>query len=535
MRPPESSVLLSPTLVPPGQPLAGMAPPLVRADLLARLRAGGEWDLIVVGGGATGLGVALDATTRGLSTLLLEAGDFAQGTSSRSTKLIHGGVRYLAQLDFHLVREALHERGLLLKNAPPALVRSLGFVLPCYGWSELPTYAAGLKLYDALAGRLGLAPSRLLTPGEVRRQVPTLAPRDPTGRSLKGGILYFDGQFDDARLAIALVRSIHAHGGLALNGCTVTGLRHEGGRLVGVEARTEEGEAFALGARAVVNATGVGVDSLRRLDQPGAAPLLSPSQGAHIVLDRDFLPGERAVLLPRTVDGRVLFCIPWLGKTLVGTTDTPRPALLGAIPRDPQPLPAEIDFLLAGAGQILDRRPGPEDIRARFAGLRPLVKAAAGTVTAQLSREHLIQRAPSGLVTVTGGKWTTYRRMGEEVVDTVLRAGGWAWRGSITAELPLEPLEYGPDTSPRLHPGYPWTEQDVRNACRYELARTAEDVLLRRTRLGMVDEAAARAVTGRVGELMREMARDGVGAASGRESSGGTASRPEAAPTGGAP
>jgi glycerol-3-phosphate dehydrogenase len=475
--------------------------PLSRAALLARLRSEAEWDLVVVGGGASGLGVALDATTRGLRTLLLEAGDFAQGTSSRSTKLLHGGVRYLAQLDIHLVREALQERGLLLKNAPPALVRSLGFVLPCYGWAELPTYAAGLKLYDALAGHLGLAPSRLLSPAEVRRQVPTIATRDPAGRSLKGGVLYFDGQFDDARLAIALMRSIHAHGGLAVNGCVVTGLIHEAGRLVGVEAReAASGEVFVLRARAVVNAAGVWVDGLRRQDQPGAVALLSPSQGAHVVLDRDFLPGDSAVLVPRTADGRVLFCIPWLGKTLVGTTDTPRPDL----PTDPQPLPGEIDFILAAAGQVLDRRPRPEDIRARFAGLRPLVRAAPGTSTAQLSREHLILRSPSGLITVAGGKWTTYRRMGEEVVDEVLRGSGLPWRRSITRDLPLETLDYGPDTSPRLHPDYPWTEQDVRNACRFELARGVEDVLLRRTRLGMVDEAAARAVAPRVAALMAE-------------------------------
>lgn len=475
-------------------------PELRRAELLARLRAEAEWDLIVVGGGATGLGVALDATTRGLRTLLLEAGDFAQGTSSRSTKLIHGGVRYLARGDIHLVREALQERGLLLRNAPPGLVRTLGFVLPCYAWTDLPTYAAGLKLYDALAGRLGLGPSQVLAPAEVRRQVPTIAPRDAAGRGLKGGILYFDGQFDDARLAIALMRAIHAHGGLALNGCAVTGLLHQGGRLVGVEARAEEGEGFILRARAVVNATGVGVDALRRLDQPGAPPLLSPSQGAHIVLDRDFLPGERAVLLPRTADGRVLFCIPWLGKILVGTTDTPRPDF----PADPRPLPEEIAFLLAGAGQILDRRPQPGDIRAAFAGLRPLVKAAAGIATARLSREHLILHAPSGLITVTGGKWTTYRRMAEETVDAVLRATRLPWRGAITRELPIGPLDYGPDASPRLHPDYPWTEQDVGNACRFELARTVDDVLLRRTRLGMVDEAAARAVAGRVAVLMGE-------------------------------
>lgn len=477
--------------------------PLARADLLARLRREPDWDLIVVGGGATGLGVALEACTRGLRTVLLEAGDFAQGTSSRSTKLIHGGVRYLAQFDIHLVREALRERGLLLRNAPRDLVRTLGFVLPCYGWGELPYYAAGLKFYDGLAGHLGIEPSRPLSAREVQRQVPTIAPRDAAGRSLKGGILYFDGQFDDARLAISLMRSVHAHGGLAINGCEVIGLIREGSRIAGVEARAAEGEEFVLRAAAVVNAAGVWVDRLRQMDEPGAAPLLSPSQGAHLVLDSDFLPGKRAVLVPRTADGRVAFCIPWLGRTLVGTTDTPRPALVGAISADPAPLPEEVNFLLATAGEVLNRRPRPEDIRARFAGLRPLVKAAPGTATARLSREHLIQRSPSGLITVAGGKWTTYRRMGEEVVDAVLRATGLPWRGSITADLPLEPLDYGPDdASPRLHPDFPWTEQDVRNACRFELARSGEDILLRRTRLGMVDEAAAQAVASRVAVLM---------------------------------
>ncbi len=473
--------------------------PLRRGELLDRLRSTPDWDLIVIGGGATGLGVALDATTRGLRTVLLEAGDFAQGASSRSTKLIHGGVRYLAQGNFALVRESLQERGLLMKNAPPQLVRTLGFVVPCYGWSDLPYYAAGLKFYDGLAGRLGLEPSRVLSPTEVRRQVHTLALRDGAGRSLKGGVLYFDGQFDDARLAISLMRSIHAHGGLAVNGCPVTGLIHEGQRLVGVEARdAASGEVFSLRARAVVNAAGVWVDALRGQDELGVTPLLSPSQGTHVVLDQSFLPGERAILVPRTVDGRVLFCIPWLGRTLVGTTDTPRLDH----PLDPQPLPGEIDFILATAGQVLDRRPGREDIRAHFSGLRPLVKGATGRGTASLSREHLIQRSTSGLITVAGGKWTTCRCMGEDVVNEVLRATGLPWKGSITAELPLEPLDYGPDASPRIHPDFPWTEQDVTNACRFELARTVEDVLYRRTRLAMVDAAAAQAVAPRVAELM---------------------------------
>ncbi|MBL8448086.1 MAG: glycerol-3-phosphate dehydrogenase/oxidase [Zoogloeaceae bacterium] len=475
--------------------------PLLRSQLLDRLRNTPDWDLIVIGGGATGLGVALDATTRGLRTVLLEAGDFAQGASSRSTKLIHGGVRYLAQGNLALVRESLRERGLLLRNAPAGLVRPLGFVVPCYRWGELPYFAAGLKLYDALAGRLGLAPSRVLSAAEVARELPALRRRDPAGRALKGGILYFDAQFDDARLSISLMRTIHAHGGLALNGCPVTGFLRSGERIAGVAARdAATGENFEVKGRAVVNATGAWGDDLRRQDDPTAQPLLAPSQGTHLVLDESFLPGSRAILQPRSRDGRVLFCLPWMGRTLVGTTDTPR----SDHPADPKPLPGEIELLLAGAGELLKRQPTETDIHATFSGLRPLVQGSRDTPTRRLSRDHLIVRAASGLITITGGKWTTYRLMAEDVVDRVLKELGRPPRRAVTADLPLEPLDYGPDTSPRLQPEFPWTEQDVRNACQFELARNIDDVLLRRTRLGMVDEDAARALAGRVGELMDE-------------------------------
>ena len=473
--------------------------PLRRGELLDRLRSTPDWDLIVVGGGATGLGVALDATTRGLRTVLLEAGDFAQGASSRSTKLIHGGVRYLAQGNFALVRESLRERGQLLRNAPAGLVRRLGFVMPCYGWAELAYYTAGLKLYDALAGPLGLEPSQRLGPAEVMREAPSLRHRDPTGRSLKGGILYFDGQFDDARLAISLMRTIHVHGGLALNGCPVTGFLRNAGTIIGVTARdAASGEEFCLASRAVVNATGAWGDALRRLDDPAVARLLAPSQGTHLVLDGSFLGADRAIMQPRSRDGRVLFCLPWMGRTLVGTTDTP----LTEPPADPGPLPGEVDFLLAGAGELLVRVPTQADIRASFSGLRPLVRRSGQQPTASLSRDHHILCASSGLITIAGGKWTTYRRMAEDVVDTVLRDLGGPWRSAVTADLRLEPLDYGPDASPRLHPDFPWTEQDVTNACAFELARSADDVLLRRTRLGMVDAEAARAVGPNVAELI---------------------------------
>lgn len=472
---------------------------LLREQLLEKLRETAEWDLIVIGGGATGLGTALDAASRGMRTLLLEANDFAQGTSSRSTKLIHGGVRYLTQMNISLVREALLERGLMLRNAPKELVNSLGFVIPAYRWHEIPFYAAGLKLYDALARKQKLAPSRMLTRAEVLRLIPTVARNDAAGRTLKGGVQYFDGQFDDARLAISLMRTAFAQGALALNYCPVIGLLKQQGKIAGVTARdAETGEVFKLNARAVINATGVWVDALREFDSARTAPIVSPSQGAHIVLDRDFLPGDQAILVPRTSDGRVLFCIPWLGKTLIGTTDTTRSAL----PLDPLPLDEEIDFILATAGQVLTRKPTRSDIRAQFAGLRPLVKAADDVPTAQLSREHTILVSSSNLITITGGKWTTYRKMAEEVVDLAMATANITHVPSRTDKLPLLPLRYGDDASACLHPDFPYTENDVRNAYRFELARQVDDVLLRRTRMGFLDTNATDAVRPRVQQLL---------------------------------
>jgi glycerol-3-phosphate dehydrogenase len=485
-----------------------------RQATVAAARTDRIWDVIVIGGGASGLGAAVDAATRGYATLLLEAHDYARGTSSRSTKLIHGGVRYLAQGNLHLVRESLHERGLLKRNAPH-LVHDLGFVVAAYqGW-RLPFYGVGLKLYDALAGRLNLKPSRFLSRGETLGRVATLK-----RAGLKGGILYFDGQFDDARLAITLLRTFEDHGGVALNAAAVTGLIKTAGRVTGVEVRdTETREVFAVQGRVVINATGIFADSVRHLDDPRAEALLSPSQGVHVVVDRRFLPGGTALMVPRTEDGRVLFAVPWHGKTLIGTTDTPVPD----VTVEPRALPQEIDFILRTAAAYLDPAPIRADILSVFAGLRPLVKAAPGEDTKKLSRDHLIRVSDSGLVTLTGGKWTTYRRMAEDVIGRAASVGGLHTATCVTEALHLHGHDadacddhwrvYGadadavralPGSDRLLHPDLPYVEAEVRWAVRFEQARTVEDVLARRLRALLLDARAAIAMAPRVAELMAQ-------------------------------
>lgn len=488
---------------------------LDRDENLRRLGAGGTWDIVVIGGGATGLGAAVDAAARGYRTALLEARDFAQGTSSRSTKLIHGGVRYLAQGDITLVREALHERGLLFRNAPH-LVHRRDFVVPAYRWSDLPFYGIGLKVYDLLAGRSNLGASRWIGPAEVARRIPTIV-----GRRLRGGIVYTDGQFDDARLAISLARTFAGLGGTALNHSPVVGFAHRQGRIAAVALRDDEtGEGLHVEARVVVNATGVYADAVRRLDDPGASrsPLLTPSRGTHIVLDRSFLPGDSALLVPHTDDGRVLFTIPWHDRILVGTTDTPvaEPAV------EPRPGREEIAYLLEHVARYLEKKPRADDVRSTFAGLRPLLRGHdvregdMGAPTARLSREHAVLVSATGLVTVTGGKWTTYRRMAADAIDRAIEVGGLATRPSTTSTLRLhgwqesadgrdDPLSvYGsdvagiralaaenPEWQRPLHPALPYLAAEVVWAARHEAARTVEDVLSRRTRALFLDARAS--------------------------------------------
>lgn len=508
-----------------------------RAGAIARLRDSAATrrplDLIVIGGGATGLGVALDAAVRGFTVALFEAGDFAAGTSSRATKLVHGGVRYLAQGRVSLVRESLRERAIVLANAAH-LASPLPFVLPVYGWRgrlwDRWFYGAGLAMYDMLAGAGRLGRTGLPGPRRVRE----LAPGIRTA-GLAGGVSYVDGQFDDARLAIALARTASAHGGIVLNYCRVIGLaedglRHRNGRLHAVEVEdAESGQRFDVVARCVVNATGVWVDTIRRLEAPAATALVTPSQGAHLVVDRDFFPGPRALIIPRSGDGRVFFAVPWLGKVVLGTTDTPGGDLGGGPPSEPGPLPAEVDSILDEAAHHLARPPRRGDVRSAWAGLRPLVRPPGGDArdTGRLSREHLIEVSPHGLVSVTGGKWTTYRSMAEGVLSACFAAGllperpGGATRGlrlvgGPAPGTPVVPLSappglhlYGseaavvqslPGGDRHLLPGL--SEAMVRFAVRCERARTVEDVLARRSRWLFLDATAAADVAGEVAGIM---------------------------------
>jgi glycerol-3-phosphate dehydrogenase len=478
-----------------------MRPSPSRAELLARLRQGRTWDVIIIGGGASGLGAAVDAAARGYATLLLERGDYACGTSSRSTKLIHGGVRYLRQGDLALVRHALIERRRLLANAPH-LVHALPFVIPAASrWQQL-YYGSGLKLYDLLAGASNLAPSRLLSRQQTLAALPGLQ-----GQGLAGGIQYWDAQFDDARLAIALMRTAGELGATCLNYLVVDGLLGEAGRVAGVTAGDmESGERFTLPARVVINATGVYADAVRRQENPGAPSLLTPSQGIHLVVDGDFLPGETALLIPETADGRVMFAIPWQGKVLLGTTDTPRSDL----PEVPLPFAGEIDFLLDTAAGVLARAPKRSDIRSLFAGLRPLLhpESAGQGGTAGLSREHAVLVSPGGLVTVAGGKWTTYRLMAEQVVDRAAEVGRLAAVACTTAGLSLADADTPaidlPGAGQRLHPKLTLDEAGVRHAVRQEAARTVEDILARRSRALFLDAAAAQACIPRVLAILSE-------------------------------
>ncbi|CAM3530590.1 glycerol-3-phosphate dehydrogenase/oxidase [Deinococcus frigens] len=485
---------------------------MTRQDSIAAASGPQPWDILVIGGGASGLGAAVESATRGYRTLLLESHDYAKGTSSRSTKLVHGGVRYLAQGNVSLVREALHERGLLKKNAPH-LVRDQGFLIAAYKWWSAPFYGIGLKMYDLLAGKLNLKASRYIDRAQALKNIPTLKKS-----GLGGGILYFDGQFDDSRLAITLLRTLEDHGGVAVNHAPVTGLILEGGRVVGASWRDEEtGRTHQARAEAVINATGVFVDDLRRMEDPQVRPMLSPSQGVHVVVDRRFLPGESALMVPRTDDGRVLFAVPWHDHVVIGTTDTPVPD----VSWEPRALPEEVDFILGTAAQYLDPAPTRADVRSVYAGLRPLVRAAEGTDTKALSRDHVIRISEGGLITLTGGKWTTYRRMGADTINRAAELAGLPARMSLTeglklhgatAEHLLEPWKvYGtdaeriqalPGATTRLHPDLPYMEAEVRWAVQNEQARTVEDVLARRTRAILLNARASADAAPRVAAIM---------------------------------
>ena len=484
------------------------------------------WDFIIIGGGASGVGVAVDAASRGYKTLLLEQSDFGKGTSSRSTKLVHGGVRYLQQGNIPLVMEALRERGRLRRNAPH-LVRDLGFVVPNYEWWEAPFYGIGMKVYDALAGKYGFGKSKNLSLEETVAHLPTI---ETDG--LRGGVVYHDGQFDDARLLLDLAQTAAGQGAALLNYCPVTGLEKDGeGFVSGVTAVDEEtGSVLRADGRVIVNATGVFTDEVRRLDDPEARAMIRPSQGVHLVLPRSFLGGDSAIMVPHTDDGRVLFAIPWHTVVVVGTTDTPvtDPSL------EPLPLAEEVDFLLTHAARYLTKDPTPGDVLSCFAGLRPLVGGGDDDDTASISRDHTLHVSSSGLVTLTGGKWTTYRKMAEDTVDHGIVLGGLESEECVTRELNIHGFHthperfgeleaYGSDApavealirsdpawSEPLHPRLRPRMGEVLWAVREEMARTVDDVLSRRTRSLILDARAAMDAAPKVAELMaQELDRDG--------------------------
>jgi glycerol-3-phosphate dehydrogenase len=474
------------------------------------------WDIAVIGGGATGMGVAVDAAARGLDVVLVEAHDFGKGTSSRSTKLVHGGVRYLEQGNVPLVMSALKERGLLRQNAPH-LVHDLGFVVPNYSWWEAPFYGIGLKLYDLLAGKYGFGASRVLSKEETLERLPALEPEE-----LRGGVVYYDGQFDDARLLIHLAMTAADHGATVVNYCPATGLmRDADGYVNGLTARDQEsGEELSIPARVVVNATGVFTDSIRRMADSSLEQLVVTSQGIHLVFNRSFLKGDTALMVPRTSDGRVLFVIPWHGHAEAGTTDTP----VDAPSLEPKALEEEIDFILETAARYLTRPPTRADVLSVYVGLRPLVKGDGKT--SALSRDHILHVDTSGLLTITGGKWTTYRHMAEDCVDHAITLGrlrdeecktknlrihGYMENSSSLGEMEV----YGSDAEAiralaaadpmlglALHSELPYIGAEIVWAVREEMARSVEDALARRTRALFLNANAAAAMAPAVARLL---------------------------------
>ena len=504
-----------------------------RAQLLRCLADETRYDIAIIGGGATGLGVALDAALRGFSVVLIESHDFAKGTSSRATKLVHGGVRYLAQGNISLVREALHERTTLLHNAPH-IAQPLPFVMPSYKFWEAPFYGVGLKMYDALAGKAGLGATEFLNTKQTLHCLPTLQKA-----GLKGGVKYWDGQFDDARLALALARSAAKEGALLVNYCKATKLIHEDGKLVGLQCQDQEhgqggghvkGKTYNISASCVINATGVWVDEIRQQDGGAVKDIVAPSQGVHVVVDREFMPTDHAMLIPKTADGRVLFAVPWLGKTILGTTDTPRDDLA----REPEPFKEELEFILNESANYLTKAPKREDVKSIWVGLRPLVKPPEddGENTKKLSREHTVLVSKSGLVTVTGGKWTTYRAMAEDVLAQCFESKLLTSRpAGVTVDFPLIGAQHAAKKHTKMHSmgeaqglhSYGdeadfvaglqgsahelmtgLTEGMVRFAARHEYARTVEDVLARRSRLLFLDAAQAGKLGVAVAKILHE-------------------------------
>jgi len=476
-----------------------------------------KWDVIIIGGGATGVGTAIESASRGYRTLLLEQSDFAKGTSSRSTKLVHGGVRYLQQGNISLVLEALKERGILLRNAPH-LVHNLPFIVPSYDWWEGPFYGIGLKLYDMLAGKEGFGSSKILSKEKTIEQLPTIETE-----GLNGGVIYYDGQFDDSRLVINMAQTAAEQGAVVINYMKVVKLLKKDNLVNGVVVVDQETEKeFILKSKVVINATGVFSDKIRELEDQNIKHMINPSQGVHIVLDKSFLPGATAIMVPHTDDGRVLFAIPWHDRVVVGTTDTP----VKSIPLEPKPLQDELEFLLSHASRYLTKDPTAEDVLSTFAGLRPLVSTSEIENTAAISRDHTVNISRGGLVTITGGKWTTYRKMAEDTIDQAAMIAQLEPKPSVTMNLNIhgshhhsenfgDLKDYGSDAlkiqefldenkryNELIHEKLPIKKGEVVWAVRHEMARTVEDFLSRRRRALLLDAKVSIEMAETVAKIM---------------------------------
>lgn len=491
-----------------------------RNEAITRIQNTDEWDIVVIGGGASGLGIALDAVTRGFKTLLLEQVDFAKGTSSRSTKLVHGGVRYLAQGDVKLVYDALRERALIFKNAPHvAHVQS--FTIPCYSLLSKLKFLIGLTIYDWMAGKHRIGKSSFISERKIARYLSGIHTD-----KLKGGIEYFDGQFDDSRLAINIAQTAHIHGATLINHAKVNNLtKNKSGKTNGLSFIDEEnGSTYQIKAKVVVNATGVFVDDILSLDAPKHVSLIRPSQGIHLVVDRSFLGGKSALMIPETSDGRVLFGVPWHGHLVLGTTDTP----LKEHSLEPQALEQEINFILDTAATYLVKKPQRKDVLSVFAGLRPLAAPTKNKeTTKEISRDHKLLVSKSALITITGGKWTTYRKMAEETVNKAIKVAGLKNQTCKTYDLKIHGHTqqvkddhlriYGsdadgirklenndPDLKKLLHPDHPYTVAQVIWAARNEMARTVEDVLARRIRILFLNAHAAIEMAPKVAAILKK-------------------------------
>ncbi len=497
-----------------------------RESLIKQLSEESAWDVVVIGGGATGLGIALDSTMRGYRTLLVEQVDYSKGTSSRSTKLVHGGVRYLAQGNIDLVREALFERGILANNAPH-LVSKQAFIIPNYSRWNNYFYTIGLKFYDFLSGRLSFGKSKRISKKDTVSRIETIR-----SNNLFGGVEYHDGQFDDSRLAINIAQTCIENGATLLNYCKATGLiKDEKGKVIGLHVRDEETAAtYRVHSKVVINATGVFTDEIMQMDNSNASDMVRPSQGVHLVLDNSFLPGKDAIMIPKTDDGRVLFLVPWHNKVVVGTTDT----LIDSHSLEPVALEEEINFIISTANRYLEKNVSKSDIRSVFAGLRPLAASNnKSEKTKEISRSHKIITSNSGLITITGGKWTTYRKMALDTINKAIALGFLPDRKCKTESLLIhgasnKPLEdnhlkiYGSDQSSimrlaendsrlgeKIHEGYPFIKAEVIWSVRYEMARTVEDILARRIRMLFLDARAAIASAPAVAELLaQELGKD---------------------------